>query len=79
MSLIESFVSTLLGMVIALVAQTWFLGVLGVEISGEQNFALFAFMTLLSVARSYAVRRFFARLHGGSKKHTVVTNKEKAE
>lgn len=59
MSFVEAVVNTLIGLLIAYFAQSWFLKVLGVHISDAQNWALVAFMTVVSIARSYALRRLF--------------------
>lgn len=59
MSFVEAVTNTLIGLAIAYFAQSWFLKVLGVHISDAQNWALVAFMTVVSILRSYVLRRMF--------------------
>jgi hypothetical protein len=59
MSFLEAVVNTLVGLLIAYFAQSWFLKLLGVPISDAQNWALVGFMTVVSIARSYMLRRAF--------------------
>lgn len=59
MSLIEAVTNTFIGLLIAYFAQSWFLHAMGIEITNAQNWALVAFMTVVSVARSYFLRRLF--------------------
>lgn len=61
MSFLEAVANTLVGLAIAYFAQSWFLSVLGVTISEAQNWALVGFMTVVSIARSYVMRRLFNR------------------
>lgn len=63
MSFIESLVNILVGFGISLVAQMIFLPMLGVEISFTQNFVFAVIMTVISIARSYLLRRLFEALH----------------
>jgi len=63
-SFVEAVANTLIGMLIALPAQTLYLWAADVTISAKQNVGLFAFMTVVSLARSFGLRRWFnARLH----------------
>jgi len=61
MSLRESVSNTAIGFVLSLVAQYVFLPIIGVPIALWQNFAFAVFMTLVSVARGYVVRRWFEK------------------
>lgn len=63
MSFIESVVNILVGFGISLGAQIVFLPLLGVTISFGQNFAFAVIMTVISIARSYLLRRLFEALH----------------
>lgn len=58
-SLIESVVGTLIGLVIALAAQTFMFYVTDVHVTTEQNLTILLGMTLISVVRTYVLRRFF--------------------
>lgn len=59
MSLIEAWVGTCIGLIIAYVANYGIMLALGVPISHAQNLVVTAFMTVISVVRSYYVRRLF--------------------
>lgn len=59
MSLVEAVTNTAVGFIIAYVAQSWFLEVIGVHITSSQNWSLVLFMTVVSIARSYVLRRVF--------------------
>lgn len=63
MSLIESTVNILVGFGISLGAQIVFLPLLGVSISFSQNFLFACIMTVISIARSFILRRLFEALH----------------
>ena len=63
MSLIESVINIAVGFGISLVAQIVFLPMLGVAISLRQNFLFALIMTVISIARSYLLRRLFEALH----------------
>ncbi len=60
-SLWESIASTVLGFGISMVAQWFFLPLLGVPISLPQNLAFAVIMTAISVGRGYVVRRLFEK------------------
>jgi hypothetical protein len=59
MSLVEAVTNTAVGLVIAYFAQIWFFAWAGIAITDSQNVALVLFMTVVSVARSYMLRRLF--------------------
>lgn len=63
MSLLESVINIVVGFGISLGAQIVFLPLLGVEITLHQNLAFAGIMTVISIARSYALRRVFEALH----------------
>jgi uncharacterized membrane protein len=61
-SFIESIVNTLLGLVIAFFAQWLIVWVYDIPLSHTQNLIIVFWMTVLSVLRSYVVRRIANRL-----------------
>jgi|GEM_PF-156603 len=63
MSLLESLINIAVGFGISLGAQVYFLPLLGVEISFKQNLIFAVIMTVISIARSYVLRRLFEALH----------------
>jgi hypothetical protein len=63
-SLIEACINVLIGFVINMGANFLILPLIGFHISMAQNLFIGVLYTLISVARSYAVRRWFnARIH----------------
>ena len=60
-SLAEAVVNTLVGLVIAMLATAAICWFHDIPMLLENNFKITAWMTALSVARSYAIRRFFNR------------------
>ena len=62
-SLIESFVNVAIGYGVALMSQILIFPLFGIHIPLASNLAIGAIFTVISVARSYAVRRVFNRLH----------------
>jgi hypothetical protein len=63
MSLVESVINIVVGFGISLAAQIYFLPLLGVQISLSQNITFALIMTVVSIARSFALRRVFEALH----------------
>jgi len=63
MSLIESLLNIAVGFGISLGAQVFFLPLLGVTIDFKQNLYFALIMTVISIARSFALRRVFEMLH----------------
>ena len=59
MSLIESIIQTVVGFVIAILANYWVLNLLGVPVDLHESATIGLILTFVSVPRSYAVRRFF--------------------
>ncbi|WP_440643025.1 DUF7220 family protein [Bradyrhizobium sp. PUT101] len=63
MSLAESVINIAVGFGISLGAQMYFLPLLGVGITFRQNLSFALIMTVISIARSYLLRRVFEALH----------------
>lgn len=63
MSFVESTINILVGFGIACVAQAILLPMLGVPIPWDANFAFAGIMTVISIARSFVLRRVFEALH----------------
>lgn len=63
MSLLESAINIGVGFGISLGAQILFLPMLGVQINHTQNFVFACIMTVISLARSFLLRRLFEALH----------------
>ena len=63
MSLLESMINIAVGFGISLGAQVLFLPLLGVAISFSQNLQFAIIMTVISIARSFVLRRLFEALH----------------
>lgn len=63
MSMLESIINIAVGFGISLGAQMLFLPMLGVAISFSQNLTFALIMTVISIARSFALRRLFEALH----------------
>lgn len=59
MSLIEVVVGTIVGLIIAMIAQTVFFHAYNVPISLSVNIQLVIWMTVISVLRGYVIRRLF--------------------
>jgi len=60
-SLIEVILNTSLGFVVSFCAWPFVAHLFGYEYSLSSNLAITAIFTVLSIARGYVVRRFFAR------------------
>lgn len=68
-SLIESAINTAIGFIVSFVAWPVAAWMTGIEYSSGQHWAVVAFFTVVSVARSYVIRRWFnARLHNAAMK-----------
>lgn len=63
-SLIESFVNVAIGYGVALLSQIVVFPLFGIRIPLSSNLAIGAVFTVISIARSYVVRRIFNRMHG---------------
>lgn len=66
MSFIESCVNVAIGYLVALGGQMIVFPLVGLTVSLTQNLTIGAAFTVISIARSYCVRRMFNRLHGVS-------------
>lgn len=62
-SLIESLVNVLIGYGVALAAQMMIFPLFGVHISLQDNIVIGLLFTVVSIARSYMLRRLFNRWH----------------
>lgn len=66
-SLIESLVNVFTGLVVALVGQVLIFPIFGIHIPFTSNLGIAFFFTIISVGRSYIIRRYFnQRLHNVS-------------
>jgi hypothetical protein len=65
LSLIEAGANVVVGYALAVVAQLLFFPVIGLSVALLDTLRLGALFTLLSLARSYALRRLFTRLGAG--------------
>lgn len=63
MSWLESLINIAVGFGISLLAQIYFLPLLGVSIDFHQNLMFALIMTAISILRSYSLRRIFEALH----------------
>jgi|SRR5882724_6190733 len=63
MSWLESLINIAVGFGISLLAQMFFLPLLGVMIDFHQNLVFAMIMTVISIVRSYTLRRIFEALH----------------
>ena len=58
-SLTEAVINTFIGFVIAFISQLVFFPIVGIEVTLEQNFILNVLFTLVSIIRTYVIRRYF--------------------
>lgn len=63
-SAVESVASVAIGYGVSLVANATILPLFGIAISMSDNLSIGAIYTIISVARSYCVRRAFNHYHG---------------
>lgn len=61
-SAIEAVVNTFVGLTIAFVAQAFICWVYGIKLTPHDNAIIVFWMTVLSILRSYFVRRMFNRI-----------------
>ena len=66
MSLVEAAANTAIGYVVAVIAQLAILPVFGLQATFSQHLQIGALFTLVSIARSYALRRLFEALRAGA-------------
>ncbi|MGV8712073.1 MAG: DUF7220 family protein [Nitrosomonas sp.] len=62
-SLLEAWINVIIGYFVALAAQIIVFPWYGIEVSISQNLQIGLIFTIVSIARSYVVRRLFNRLH----------------
>lgn len=67
-SLIEATVNSVSGYLLAVLTQVLLFPLFGIHIPLGQNFLLAFIFTVISIARSYVVRRLFNRWHNASKR-----------
>lgn len=58
-SLYEASINIFIGFVIAFISQLVFFPIVGIEVTLDQNFILTVLFTLVSIIRTYIVRRYF--------------------
>jgi len=61
-SLIESIVNVAVGYGVALASQLAIFPVFGIKVTLQENLLIGLFFTVISIIRSYALRRFFTRI-----------------
>ena len=59
MSLVETMTSVLVGLVISFLSQIAVVKIYNVSLSTQQNVEITLYFTIISILRSYALRRFF--------------------
>jgi hypothetical protein len=64
-SLFESIVNVLIGVLVAVVTQIVIFPWFGIQTNMSQNLSIAAIFTLVSICRSYLLRRFFNWFHRG--------------
>jgi hypothetical protein len=64
-SLIESFINIGIGYFVALATQLAVFPLFGMKVRLSENLAIGGIFTVISIIRSYLVRRLFNRLHHG--------------
>ncbi|PCI54180.1 MAG: hypothetical protein COB36_10850 [Alphaproteobacteria bacterium] len=68
-SLYESIINIIIGAVVAFVSQLLVFPMFGIDVPLSANLGIMAWFTLISVVRSYVVRRWFnAKLHSAAMK-----------
>ena len=65
-SFVESCINVVIGFGVSLAAQIAVFPMFGIRVDLDSNLAIGAIFTVISIARSYCVRRFFNRLHRGN-------------
>ena len=58
-SLYEASINIFIGFVIAFISQLVFFPIVGIEVTLDQNFILTILFTLVSIIRTYIIRRYF--------------------
>ena len=62
-SLVESCINVAIGYGVAMLSQILVFPLFGIHITMSSNLAIGGIFTVISIARSYAVRRVFNRIH----------------
>jgi uncharacterized protein YacL len=62
MSLLEAVVNTIVGLIVAMLATSAICKVYAIPMTWENNFIITFWMTVLSIARSYLLRRIFNKV-----------------
>ena len=62
-SFYESLLNIFIGWLVSVISSAIILPLLGVDLPLEANLKASAFFTVISIIRTYAVRRYFNRLH----------------
>ena len=58
-SLTEAIINTFIGFVIAFISQLVFFPIVGIDVTLGQNFILTVLFTIVSIIRTYIIRRYF--------------------
>jgi hypothetical protein len=66
MSLIEAITNVVVGLIVSLVTQLLVFPLYGIEVSFSANVQIMLIFTVVSIVRSYALRRVFTRIKFGS-------------
>lgn len=75
-SFVEALVNTLIGLVFAFAAQSALFVLSGIQATAQQNLVVVIGMTVISVVRSYVVRRLFNGAWATNIKSTLLNWKE---
>lgn len=66
-SFIEALLNTLIGYVVALTSQLLIFPLFGIKVSFAENLLIGGYFTIISIVRSYAIRRWFnTKLHNAA-------------
>ena len=59
MSLVETLTNILVGFAVSLISQLWIFAAYGIHLALSDNLMITVWFTVVSIARSYALRRYF--------------------
>ena len=62
-SAVEAIANVVVGIIVSLISQLVIFGAYGIHISLVENMQMVGYFTLISLIRSYVLRRLFNRLH----------------
>ena len=62
-SMLEAMANVVVGIIVSLISQLVIFGAYGIHISLVENMQMVGYFTLISLVRSYLLRRLFNRLH----------------